>query len=290
VTVEASDDLQNWQTWRSGAQLARLEFNGQHIERREIDLPDRHADYVRLTWRQPLVAPELTAVTVTTANAASRAAPFIWSDALAPSRASEGAYEWEFPEPLAPERVKIGLPQTNVLAPAELWGRSDDSAPASWRLLAGTVIYRLSVEGRDWEQDDIALSGAPVKIIKLKVDARAGGLGSGTPTLSLGLAARQVLFLARGGGPFVLALGDAKAKAADLAPGTLIPGYDSAAAPPISPAALGALAGLAVPPVLPPQAFALALNWKTLTLWAILLAGIAGIGAMALYLLRQMRK
>jgi hypothetical protein len=107
--------------------------------------------------------------------------------------------------------------------------------------------------------------------------------------VSLGLAGRQLLFLARGGGPFVLAIGNAKAELADLAPATLIPGYESSAAPPISPARLGALAGMAVPPV-PSSASALTPNWKTVTLWAILLTGVAGIGAMALYLLRQMKK
>jgi hypothetical protein len=289
VTVEASDDLQNWQTWRTAAQLARLEFNGQHVDRRDIDLPDQHAGYLRLTWRAPAEAPVLTAVTLTAVSASYRPTPVVWSGALPPTRTSDGAYEWDFPRLIAPERLKLGLPETNVLAPAELWGKGDGPPPSAWRLLAGTVVYRLDVAGREWEQDDIALSAPPVRSIKLTLDARGGGLGNGVPTVSLGLAGRQLLFLARGGGPFVLAIGNAKAELADLAPATLIPGYESSAAPPISAARLGALAGIAVPPV-PSSASALTPNWKTVTLWAILLTGVAGIGAMALYLLRQMKK
>jgi hypothetical protein len=293
LTVEASDDLEHWQTWRSDVQLARLEFNGQHVERRAIDLADRHAGYLRLIWRSPLVAPSLTAAMLTTASATSHPAPFVWSAPLAPAQASDGDYEWRFPEPLEPERIKFALPQANVLAPVELWSKEDDQARTQWRYLAGTVLYRLDVEGREWDQDEITLFPAPMKLLKLKVDTRSGGgLGSGAPTLSLGLTARQVLFLARGSGPFTLALGNAQAKAADLSAGTLVPGYGTGSAPPISPAKLGPLAGLAAEAAeaSPPPGLALALNWKTVTLWAILLTGIVSIGAMALYLLRQMRK
>jgi hypothetical protein len=286
VLVEASHDLQHWEIWSRSAQLARLDYNGQRIERRDIDLPGRHAAYVRLTWRDPDIAPPLTAAAVIAT--ADRPAPLVWSAALAPSVSSADAYEWRFPAPLAPERARISLPQANVLAPAELWGESDDQAAGPGRLRARTVLYRLEVQGRVWESDDIALAGPPLRAIKLKLDARGGGLG-GAPMLALGLAARQVLFLARGAGPFVLAIGDASAEPAALPPATLIPGYGGAGAPPISPAALGAIAtpALAAPSSAAP---ALAFDWKTATLWAILLAGIAGIAAMALYLLRQMRK
>jgi Protein of unknown function (DUF3999) len=301
LTVEASDDLEHWQTWRNDAQLARFEFNGEHVERRVVDLEDRHARYLRLLWRAPATAPGLTAVTLTTASAMAQPAPFVWSAPLAPVQASDGdttkpaaqasEFEWQFPVPLAPERVKIGLPQENVLAPVSLWGRADEEARTPWRYLAGGVVYRLHSEGHDWEQDEIALATAPMKRLKLKLDRRSGGLG-GAPMLSVGLTARQLLFLARGTGPFVLALGDEKAAAADLSPAMLVPGYGSDGAPPISAAELGPLtraAGLAAASD-EPSAAGLTLNWKTATLWAILGTGIVSIAAMALYLLRQMRK
>jgi hypothetical protein len=289
ITVEASDDLEHWQIWRSDVELARLDFNGEHLERRAIDLSDRRAKYLRLLWRSPPVAPSLTSAVLTTAAATSHPAPFVWSAPFAPVRAGDGTYEWRFPAPLAPEKLKLSLPQANVLAPAELWAKEKDDEPRSrWHYLTDTVLYRLDVDGREWTQDDIALATPPFKGIVLELDPRrGGGIGNGLPTLSLGLTARQVLFLARGSGPFVLALGNKEAKPGDLSPSTLVPGYGTDGAPPVSPATLGAFAGAAPEAAVAP---ALTLNWQILTLWAILLTGIVSIGAMALYLLRQMRK
>lgn len=173
-----------------------------------------------------------------------------------------------------------------MLAPVEVWGKRGAQESEPWRFITTAVLYRLLIDGKEWLQQDIALPGQPVTLIKLKLDRRSGGLGAAAPSLSLGVTAEQLLFLARGAGPFVLAVGDAQAKAADLAPATLIPGYDTDAAPQISTASLGAL-GAAVPAAPSAPAALGPVGWKTLALWAVLLVGIACIGAMALYLLRQ---
>jgi Protein of unknown function (DUF3999) len=288
LTVEASDDLQMWRTWQHSAQLARLEFGGQRLERKQIELPGDHADYIRLTWNTPQEAPQLTSVILTSSTSTYRPAPFLWSGALQPTRTSAGEYEWEFPQRLAIEQVKIGLPLVNVLAPAELWGKAGTEVNAAWQLLTTIVLYRLLIDGKELQQQEVALAGLPVKMIKLKSDPRSGGLGAGMPTLTFGVASHQVLFLARGPGPFVLAEGNGQAAAADLSPATLIPGYGTSAAPPISTAMLASMpSDQAVPPALAPEAKSAFANWKTMILWAVLLTGIAAIAAMALHLLRQ---
>ena len=288
LSVEASDDLQHWRSWLGSAQLARLEFNGERIERNQIELPGGRADYLRLTWREPQVAPALRSVTLTSGTSTERPAPLAWSAAMPPARAGEGEYEWELPRRLPVEQLRISLPQVNVLAPVEVWGRDDARANASWRLLARTVLYRLQIDGKEWQQNEIVLSGQPVKSIRLKLDARSGGLGSDKPSLSVALTSRQVLFLARGDGPFLLAVGNPQAKAAELSPATLIPGYGTANALPISTARLGTMEpaqGAAAQPQR--DAGPVSLNWRTATLWAVLLMGIGTVGAMAVYLLRQ---
>jgi hypothetical protein len=107
------------------------------------------------------------------------------------------------------------------------------------------------------------------------------------PGLAVGITAEQLLFLARGVGPFTLAVGNAQAKAADMPPSTLIPGYDTSSAPPISAASLGVLAALVPAASAAPTAALGGLDWKTAMLWGVLLVGVACIGAMALHLLRQ---
>lgn len=289
LSVDASDDLQTWRPWQRSAQLARLEYGGQRLERREIELPGGHADYVRLTWNTPQQAPPLTSAVLTSSASSDPPAPLLWSEATAPTRAGAGEYQWEFPQPLAIERIRIAVPEVNVLTPAEVSGRARTEAIAPWQVLTTTVLYRLQIDGKELQQLEVTLPGVPVKTLKLKTDPRTGGLGANPPTLAWSLTSHQLLFLARGSPPFVVAEGNDQAGAAGLVPATLIPGYGTSAAPPVSAAALDDIALEATAPQSAPEPASGGADWKTLVLWAVLLTGVAAIAAIAMQLLRQTR-
>lgn len=287
LSVEASDDLQSWRVWERSAQLARLEFNGERIERKQIDLPGGHAAYLRLTWHQPAEVPALTAAALTVGSATARPAGFVWSEAAAPTRSDARGYEWDFPRPIAIERLKIALPQVNVLTPVEIATRDERASRTEWRVLTRTVLYRLQIAGQEWQQQDVSLVTSPVRTIRLMPDARSGGLGSGAPMLSVGVTAQQLIFLARGSGPFTLAIGKDDAKPAGLTPATLMPGYGSSGAPPISSAELGPLSASTPGGALGAAAEMPTGGWQSLILWGVLLLGIGAIGFMAVRLLHQ---
>jgi hypothetical protein len=294
LSVEASDDLQHWRPWRQGAQLLRLEFQGSHLQRRRIDLPGERADYLRLTWESPENAPELTAAVLVTSRSTHRPATILWSDALLPTVTEDGDFRWQLPQRIAIDRLRLELAEVNVLSPVEI-SASDgrrERDQEHWQLLARPTLYRLLIDGKEWQQPEIVLEGERVKWIKLRPDRRAGGLGAGAPRLSIGATAQQLLFLARGPAPFRLAVGNGAVSAAELPPATLVPGYDSGAAPPIAEARLGLLALPPSPSSSAPIAPATALasdtfGWRTVVLWAVLLAGVGFIGATALRLLHQ---
>ncbi len=285
LSVEASDDLQRWRSWAPAAELARLDFNGQHIERREIALPGETAHYLRLTWRSPRNAPDLTAAILVAGQVTEKPAAFVWSAPTAGTSGGERIYEWHWPHPVRPAALRVALPQTNALAPATL-ARRDDSEPGQpWQPMAQTTLYRLAIDGHETSQPDITVAALAFTSLRLTLDARGGGIGSGAPSLSLGLPAETVLFLARGDGPFRLAIGSSTAKSADLAPSALIPGWGAAAAPTPSTASLGAFEehAAATPDAQP-------FGWQRLVLWAVLIAGIGAVAAMAASLLRQVRR
>jgi hypothetical protein len=288
VSVDASDDLEQWHNWKAAAELARFDFNGQQIERRQIELPGGSARYLRLTWRTPRLAPRLTAASLTSGSITTRPAAILWTEPALPEPAGDAAYEWRLPHPIAVEQLRITLPQVNSLAPAELSGRDETVQGNGWQFLARASLYRLAVDGRETTQPDISVPPRPFTAIRLTVDPRAGGIGAGKPTLAFGLPARTLLFLARGDGPFRLAIGNPQAKSADLPPTTLIPGWGSANAPPVATASLGAVERRA--PADQPTAASWPVDWKTLILWAILVAGIAAIATMAVHLLRQVKR
>ncbi|NMY41945.1 DUF3999 domain-containing protein [Pseudomonas sp. WS 5013] len=281
-SIEASDDLQHWQRWEDG-QIARLSFADERVEQREVRLPGAKARYLRLLWQAPQQAPALLAARVVSLASQEQAPPLAWSAPLPASSSKSGEYTWELPLSLPLQKIRVELPAGNVLAPVSLAARG--AGKLEWQPLTRGLLYRLPQDGQEALQNEIELWGAPVQQLRLRVDARGGGLGSQAPTIRVAVRGTQVVFLARGSAPYRLALGDAAAHSAALPLGTLIPGYE-----PKRLASLGrATAPEQVPAAVQQAADAAqsAADWKRVGLWGVLLAGVALLGGMAFSLLRQ---
>ena len=280
-SIEASDDLQHWQAWGDG-HVARLSFANERVEQHDVNLPSRSARYLRLVWKGH-AAPQLTSATLVSATSSSLPMPLVWSQPLAGARLKAGEYSWQLPAGLSIERLRIELNQPNTLAPVTLSGRRDSKQ--AWQPLSNGLLYRLTQNGQDVVQDELQLPGQPVTELKLQVDERGGGLCVEAPALRFAVRATQLVFLARGEPPFTLALGNASAKAANLPLSTLIPDYSAERLKALGQARVeGEIAAN-----LPVAAAAkdAGPDWKKLGLWAVLLLGVAVLGAMAYSLLRK---
>jgi hypothetical protein len=146
------------------------------------------------------------------------------------------------------------------------------------------LLYRLTQNGQDVVQNELQLPGQTVQQLKLTVDERGGGLGTEAPTVRFAVRSTQLVFLARGAGPYTLALGSATVKAASLPLSTLIPDYSAAKLAALGKATVDSGA------VVTPAATAptvLGTNWKKIGLWAVLLLSVLALGAMAFSLLRK---
>ncbi|WP_282397130.1 DUF3999 domain-containing protein [Pseudomonas sp. PS01298] len=280
-SIEASDDLQHWESWGDG-QVARLSFADERVEQHDVSLPGQSARYLRLMW-QGQAAPRLTSAKLVSASSSSLPLPLVWSQPLAGSRLKAGEYSWQLPVGLNVERLRVELKQPNTLAPVTLAGRRDSQQ--AWQPLSNGLLYRLTQNGQDVVQDELRLPGQVVNQLKLQVDERGGGLGVEAPSLRFAVRATQLVFLARGEPPFTLALGNASVKAANLPLSTLIPDYNAARVKALGQATLSTevvVKALAV--VAPTEA---GTDWKKLGLWAVLLLGVAALGGMAYSLLRK---
>ena len=280
-SIEASDDLQRWEPWGEG-QVARLSFADERVEQHDVSLPGRSARYLRLVWKGQ-AAPLLTSAKLVSATRSSLPMPLVWSQPLAGTRLKAGEYSWQLPTGLSVERLRIELKQPNTLAPVTLAGRSD--AKQLWQPLNNGLLYRLTQNGQDVVQDELQLPGQVVTELKLQVDERGGGLGADAPALRFAVRATQLVFLARGEPPFSLALGNASVKAASLPLSTLIPDYSAERLNTLGQAKVVGDVAVASPVVV--AAVEDGLNWKKLGLWAVLLLGVAALGAMAYSLLRK---
>ncbi|WDU61948.1 DUF3999 domain-containing protein [Pseudomonas poae] len=280
-SIEASDDLQHWQRWGDG-QVARLSFADERVEQHDVSLPGQSARYLRLVW-QGQAAPLLTSAKLVSASSSSLPLPLVWSQPLAGTRLNAGEYSWQLPTGLNLERLRIELKQPNTLAPVTLSGRRDSKQ--AWQPLSNGLLYRLSQKGQDVVQDELQLPGQAVSELKLQVDERGGGLGVEAPALRFAVRATQLVFLARGEPPFTLALGSATVKAANLPLSTLIPDYSAERFNTLGQAKVAGEVVVTSPAVA--AAVEAAPGWQKLGLWAVLLLGVAALGAMAYSLLRK---
>ncbi len=109
-----------------------------------------------------------------------------------------------------------------------------------------------------------------------------------TPLRSYAVHPTQLVFLARGNGPYSLALGNATVNAANLPLSTLIPDYSPQRLAGIGKATAGtAGTAQAVAPQVPQAVTPPATDWKKIGLWAVLLLGVAALGGMAFSMLRK---
>ncbi|WP_065946709.1 DUF3999 domain-containing protein [Pseudomonas sp. 1 R 17] len=280
-SIEASDDLQHWQSWGDG-QVARLSFADERVEQHDVSLPGQSARYLRLVWKGQ-AAPLLTSARLASATSSSLPLPLVWSQPLSGTRLKAGEYTWKLPTGLGVERLRIELKQPNTLAPVTLAGRRDGNQ--AWQPLSNGLLYRLTQNGQDVVQDELQLPGQTVAELKLQVDERGGGLGVVEPALHFAVRATQLVFLARGEPPFTLALGNASVKAANLPFSTLIPDYTAERLNTLGQAKVAGAVAVTSPAV--PAAVDSGPNWKKLGLWAVLLLGVAALGGMAYSLLRK---
>lgn len=284
-SIEASDDLQHWQSWGEG-QVARLSFADERVEQHEVALPGQSARYLRLLWNTPQAAPVLTSAQLQSSTTSSLPSPLVWSQPLGGTAAKAGEYSWQLPKGLNVERVRVELKQANSLAPATLYGRRESSLP--WQPLSNGLLYRLTQNGQDVQQNELQLPGQTVQQLKLTVDERGGGLGAEAPTLQFAVRGTQLVFLARGAGPYTLALGNPTATAANLPLATLIPDYSPQRLKELGQGKVEGAAQLTTSTAASPDvAVASGPDWKKIGLWAVLLLGVLALAGMAFSLLRK---
>ena len=285
--IEASNDLEHWQNAGGGTVLA-LEQEGAKLERRDIPLGGVHAKYLRLHRADdgaPLKDLRVEARSVEQTRALP-AREWIGGDRLAaaePAPPGVTRFDYTLPAPLPVDVARVALASDNALARITLFARFSDAADASWVRVASQTAFRLR-QGTDvLRNDDISIvlarRASAFRIESSNAIAQA-------PDLMLGYRPDSVVFLAEGEGPYVLAVGSARARHADYPIDAALASLHASLGkdwqPP--PAALGqakASGGDAALKAAPPP-----VPWRRWLLWAILVGGAVLIAVLAISLLR----
>jgi hypothetical protein len=282
IRVETSDDLNQWRTQVGDAPLLDLEYEGRHLLRDRVEFRQAPAKYLRISWPgQP--SPEIYGVLAEFGDRVLEA-PRQWTEA--PGSAvvdNENEFQFDLGGALPVDRVAIDLPELNSVVPAQLLARTAPTEP--WRPVSSLVTYRLRQDAGEVSAPPLVVAPVTYRYWLLRVDPKSGGVGRGQPRMRAGWIVQEIVFAARGTGPFLIAYGNVSAASSALPVSTLVPGYTLAGQPPgaIAVAHTGAAAPLGhLEQAKPPR------EYRRATLWGVLILGVMVLAWMAWQLSRQL--
>jgi hypothetical protein len=321
--IESSDDLQQWRTHTSGAQLLSLQHQGLRLEHTSFDLAGLRTRYLRLRPQAGVPVPPLSGVKVTSVAHYRAAPPMQWSEPLAPTQCTAQHCDYTLPRHLPLDRLEWVLADANTLASVDLLvqrergaarghshrhrlrdhlrGIRHKDAPASspsaqdWRLLQRTTAYWLRLPEGEVRSQPLRLDAGAVTQLRVQPQGGMVQLGAKPPLLRIGAPAATLVFLAREPAPYRLAWGgDAAATAMSLTqlmptrkPNDPLPAETATVVPPV------ATPTATQTPRMPAAASATTsapVPSRKLWLWAVLLGALAVMGTMAWVLLRPAKK
>lgn len=275
-TIEASTDLKDWRPLGERVIYRAAPVDGSPSAP-PIALGDAtlHGDYLRVTWRAAsrLLSPVTVrrAVLVTRAGSAATTS---FVDAILPLQADPHAIEFVLPFATAVARIRIVPTGNDAVVPVRILGRLDREQP--WTLLGEGTAARPNNPAVS--QGVIVLNDAAYRQMRIEADRRLPGFTS-PPTIGLGFGPREVVFLAAGRRPFVLAAGRATAVDAYLPLASMMTQAADGRLPTATTKAMNTVVQLA-----PAGETG---SSRQVLLWAVLLAATAVLGALAWLLWRR---
>jgi hypothetical protein len=293
---ESSDDLRQWRAGGSG-QLMALNAATGPLTQPTLELAPTTGRFVRLVWADAAAAPRLSGAKVVAAQPQSVVfdAPTELQFAASAEPTSQAA-----PGTATPQRDELAaralhfdlggnLPLVAIdlqlaagtrVAPVRVQSRSRLDQP--WQQLADAVVYRLE-RGASVSHSPPIVVQASARYLRVVPDERSAALAPGATRLLVRATLASLVFASQGQQPFTLLAGSADAPAGALPIGTLVPALDEER-PRFGRATVGEwreVAAVAERDQRQQREAAL----RPWLLWAVLLAGVGGLGFMVWRLL-----
>jgi hypothetical protein len=201
------------------------------------------------------------------------------------------AYEYDSAARFHVDRVRLRFAEKNTLVNVRLLSRPDPES--EWRYRQSGIFYDLRFDQVSLVQDTVSIGQAADRYWRVEMDGAASGDPGNDPendprnipVLEFGWLPHELLFVARGEGPFMLAYGSARLGEADLnqnQSGLLYQVMGANEDALLKEAVLLPKITLGGPNRLPPEPSPL--PWRKWLLWGVLVMGVGIIARMALRL------
>jgi hypothetical protein len=279
IKIEASDDLGTWQTLVDSAPIANLHAGASKLIERRVETRHMRSKFWRLSWVGERAPFEITSVVAELAgNREEIGRPSLSVEGV-PVAGRPGELEFDLGARMPVDRVNLELPELNSVVEVQLLSR--DTPKASWVPAIRSGFYRLKSANAELVNGDVAIAPTSGRYWLARMDAGGNGLGSGKPKLRVAWAPHEIVFLARGEGPFTLAFGNASATTSTGRIPALPQGAHVLHAPLEEREVLGGASRL--------QPAASAVPGKSTILWGVLGLAVALLAYMAYRLARDLK-
>ncbi len=286
--IDTSATLREWRSAGSGQVMALAGPGGTPLVQREVPLPAGVPRFVRLVWRDAAGAPQLTGAEAVASQRTPEVQDTPETLTVKPGAEPAGkqapppnALHFDLGGSLALSGVELQLPPGTRVAPVRLQERQRSDEP--WRELGSWVFYRIERDGVASSPPPLPLHGT-LRYLRVLPDERAGALDPAQTQLVVKAQLAKLVFASQGQPPWRLLAGATGADHGALPVGTLVPQLE-AERPRLGRAQLGAwteVAAVAQQAAAAERQAAL----RPWLLWAVLLGGVALLGAMVWKLAR----
>ncbi len=280
VRLETSDNLDDWRLLLESTTVAQLRNDAQEVRLDRLTIPVRKARYLRIVQTEGNAPLELVEVS---ARQRALALPQRRFQVLSPEAGDEDWFSFDAGGFYPVDRVRVVQDGGggNYLITVRLQSRDDAEAP--WRERGLRTFYRTTIAGRVAQAEPLKVAD-PDRFWRFSLE----GASLTAPRLELGWLPDELVFLAQGAAPYVLAYGQAGLEGRpwpltellrQLNGGTLPTLDDLPEARLGTPEMLGGPERLLAAPE--------PVDWQRVVLWAVLVLGVLVVGFFALRLLRE---
>lgn len=292
-TLEHSSDLRQWRRGGGGQLLALASPSGP-LTQPDVQLPTDCERFVRIVWHGPGPDPVLTAARAATASSRNvvldpSTEVVVGVSAEPPAKAGApaaeaiaGALHFDLGAVLPLVQLDLRLPSGTRVLPVRVQTR--ESADARWEAATSAVFYRLE-QGADVLQPPPLELRRNVRYVRLLPDERAGQANAEGLRLVVQARLASVVFAAQGNGRYELRIGAEQASPGALPLNTLVPDPQRERER-FGRASLGPWAENQAA-IDQAQAKAQRAALRPWLLWAVLIAGVAGLAWMVWRMVRS---
>jgi len=276
VRIESSDDLGSWHLVKSDAAVIHLFTGGSELVQSRLEFPPARARFWRLSWIGKTAPFELTSVTGEVAvdrPAAPQSSVTIGGTRVAGQESELG---FDLGAKLPVTQVNLLLPEANSVLRVEILSRARPTDP--WRPVTQGEFYRVSGGTSDHNNEPLRIPTDSDRLWLIRQTQPAGRIGD--VKLQATWDAMEVVFLAQGAGPFVLAYGNGSVGPSNVGLEGLLKGVTVMPAEAGPSYILGGAERLQVPPR--------TLPWRMAALWAALGLGVLLLAWMAYRLSKEL--